>query len=193
MCELQYAVNGVLPSRASIDYCYVRPHHIAAVNSLLQNNFWPGIDSKLIGSSKFYLLLHLPCLWILVSECLSYPDFSIVALYKKLVIGCAFLVPDAINCAAYVSFMAVRPGWQRAGIASFMLYHLTQTCMGKDITLHVSASNPAICLYQKFGFKIEEVILDFYEKYLPKDSKQSKHAFFLRLKRWWWRWSNKHE
>lgn len=48
MCELQYAVNGVLPSRASIDYCYVRPHHIAAVNSLLQNNFWPGIDSKLI-------------------------------------------------------------------------------------------------------------------------------------------------
>lgn len=50
MCELQYAVNGVLPSRASIDYCYVRPHHIAAVNSLLQNNFWPGIDSKWIKS-----------------------------------------------------------------------------------------------------------------------------------------------
>lgn len=118
-----------------------------------------------------------------VSECLSYPDFSIVALYKKLVIGCAFLVPDVGHSAAYVSFMAVRPGWQRAGIASFMLYHLTQTCMGKDITLHVSASNPAICLYQKFGFKIEEVILDFYEKYLPKDSRQSRHAFFLRLKR----------
>lgn len=118
-----------------------------------------------------------------MSECLSYPDFSIVALYKKLVIGCAFLVPDASHSAAYVSFMAVRPGWQRAGIASFMLYHLTQTCMGKDITLHVSASNPAICLYQKFGFKIEEVILDFYEKYLSKDCRQSKHAFFLRLKR----------
>lgn len=118
-----------------------------------------------------------------MSECLSYPDFSIVALYKKLVVGCAFLVPDVSHNEAYVSFMAVRPGWQRAGIASFMLYHLTQTCMGRDITLHVSASNAAICLYQKFGFKIEEVILDFYDKYMPIESTQSRHAFFLRLKR----------
>ncbi|KAJ6634465.1 Cysteine-rich protein 2-binding protein [Pseudolycoriella hygida] len=162
MCEIQYAVHKRPPSRASIDFCYVRPHHIAAVNSLLQFHFWPGID---------------------MSECLSYPDFSVVALYKKLVVGCAFLVPDAQHCVAYVSFMAVRPGWQRAGIASFMLYHLAQTCMGKDITLHVSASNQAICFYQRFGFKVEEVLLDFYEKYLPKDSKQSRNALFLRLKR----------
>lgn len=118
-----------------------------------------------------------------MSECLSYPDFSIVALYKKLVIGCAFLVPDVNHNDAYISFMAVRHGWKRAGIASFMLYHLTQTCMGKDITLHVSATNPAICLYQKFGFKIEEVVLDFYDKYLPIDSMDSRHAFFLRMKR----------
>lgn len=79
--------------------------------------------------------------------------------------------------------MAVRPGWQRAGIASFMLYHLTQTCIGKDITLHVAADNPAICLYQKFGFKIQELILDFYDKYLPYDSMQSRHGFLLRLER----------
>lgn len=46
MCELQYAVNGTMPSRASIDYCYLRPQHIAAVNGLLQRMFWPGIDSK---------------------------------------------------------------------------------------------------------------------------------------------------
>lgn len=58
-----------------------------------------------------------------------------------------------------------------------------QTCMGKDITLHVSATNSAICLYQKFGFKIEEVVLDFYDKYLPPDSSYSQHAFFLRLTR----------
>lgn len=118
-----------------------------------------------------------------MSECLSYPDFSIVALYKKLVVGCAFLVPDVCHNEAYVSFMAVRPGWQRAGIASFMLYHLTQTCIGKDITLHVSATNPAICLYQKFGFKIEEKILDFYDKFMPIDSTDSRHAFFLRMER----------
>lgn len=61
-----------------------------------------------------------------MSECLSYPDFSVVALYKKLVIGCAFLVPNVCHNEAYISYMAVRPEWQRAGIASFMLYHLTQ-------------------------------------------------------------------
>lgn len=58
-----------------------------------------------------------------------------------------------------------------------------QTCMGKDVTLHVSASNPAMLLYQKFGFKTEEYILDFYDKYYPLDSKECKHAFFLRLRR----------
>lgn len=46
MCELQYEVNGEMPSRSSIDFCYVRPQHIAAVNALLQRMFWPGIDSE---------------------------------------------------------------------------------------------------------------------------------------------------
>lgn len=162
MCELKHAVNGSAPERSTIDFCYAKPQHIAAVNSLLQRTFWPGID---------------------VSESLSHPDFTIVALYKKLVIGCAFLVPDVCHNEAYISFLAVRPGWDRCGIASFMLYHLTQTSHGKDVTLHVSASNPAICLYQKFGFKTEELALDFYEKYLPPESPHSPHALFLRLTR----------
>ena len=55
--------------------------------------------------------------------------------------------------------------------------------MGKDITLHVSPSNRSMTLYQKFGFKTEELILDFYEKYIPSPNKGSKHAFFLRLQR----------
>lgn len=59
-----------------------------------------------------------------------------------------------------------------------------QTCMGKDVTLHVSASNPAMLLYQKFGFKTEEYVLDFYDKYYPLESTECKHAFFLRLRRW---------
>ncbi|XP_073825565.1 ada2a-containing complex component 2 isoform X2 [Musca autumnalis] len=160
MCELQYKVNHNYPSRAPIDFCYVRPNHIAAVNSLLQTEFWPGID---------------------MSECLSYPDYSVVALYKKLVVGCGFLVPDVGFNEAYISFMAVRPGWRRSGIGTFMLYHLIQTCMTKDITLHVSATNPAVVLYQKFGFKMEEVVLNFYDKYLPFESKDSRHALFLRL------------
>lgn len=55
--------------------------------------------------------------------------------------------------------------------------------MGKDVTLHVSASNAAMLLYQKFGFKAEEYILDFYDKYYPVDSAECRHAFFLRLRR----------
>ncbi|KAL5281880.1 CSRP2BP family protein [Megaselia abdita] len=160
MCELQLTVNNRPPTRASIDFCYVRPNHIMAVNTLLQSVFWPGID---------------------ISEALKYPDFSVVALYKKLVVGCAFLIPDVNYNEVYLSFMAVRPGWQRAGIATFMLYHLLQTNLTKDISLHVSASNTAVCLYQKFGFKIEEVILDFYEKYLPAANTQSRHAFLLKM------------
>lgn len=69
-------------------------------------------------------------------------------------------------------------------LLSFPLPLPRQTCMGKDVTLHVSASNPAMLLYQKFGFKTEEYILDFYDKYYPLDSKECKHAFFLRLRRW---------
>lgn len=54
--------------------------------------------------------------------------------------------------------------------------------MGKDITLHVSATNPAMVLYQNFGFKSEEFVKDFYDKYLPFDSKECSHAIFMRLR-----------
>lgn len=46
MLELQHHVNKEMPCRATIDFCYVRPYHIAAVNGLLQQIFWPGIDSE---------------------------------------------------------------------------------------------------------------------------------------------------
>lgn len=32
--------------RASIDYSYVRPQHVPAINSLCRQFFWPGIDCK---------------------------------------------------------------------------------------------------------------------------------------------------
>lgn len=148
--------------QAPIDYCYVRPQHIPSINTLCRQFFWPGID---------------------VSGCLQYPDFSCVALYRKLVIGFAFMVPDVKYNEAYISFIFTHPEWRGSGIACFMLYHLIQTCRGKDVTLHVSASNPAMLLYQKFGFKQEEFILDFYDKYFPAEAKDSRHAFFLRLRR----------
>lgn len=113
-----------------------------------------------------------------MAEALDYPDFSVVATYKRLVIGCAFMTPGA-----YISYLLVHPDWQGAGIATFMLYHLMQTCLGKDITLHVSATNPAMLLYQRFGFKPEEFMVGFYDKYMPEDSKECRNAFLLRQRR----------
>ena len=151
-----------LPVFGPIDYCYVQPHHVPGVNALCREFFWPGID---------------------LSECLQYPDFSCVVLYKRLIIGCAFMVPDVKCNEAYISFIVVHPDWRRAGIGSFMMYHLMQTCLGKDVTLHVSPNNPAMIMYQKFGFKPERFAVDFYDRYLTSERRESKHAFFLRLQR----------
>ena len=93
------------------------------------------------------------------------------------------MVPDVKYNEAYISFVLVHPEWRRGGIGTYMIYHLIQTCLGKDVTLHVSVTNPAILMYQKFGFKPEEFIRDFYNRYLPDDSPQCRHAFFLRLRR----------
>ncbi|GBL97620.1 Cysteine-rich protein 2-binding protein [Araneus ventricosus] len=152
----------VPPKQIPVDYCYVRPQHIRGINALCHEFFWPGID---------------------MSESLQYPDFSCVALYKKVIVGFAFMVPDVKYNEAYITFIFCHPEWRRCGIATIMLYHLVQTCMGRDVTLHVSASSSAVFLYQKFGFKVEEFIRDFYDKYLPPNSKECRHAVFLRLSR----------
>ncbi|PRD26051.1 UNVERIFIED_CONTAM: Cysteine-rich protein 2-binding protein [Trichonephila clavipes] len=154
--------NWISPRQSPIDYCYVRPQHIPAINALCHKFFWPGID---------------------MSECLEYPDFSCVVLYKKLIIGFAFMLPDVKYNEAYISFIFCHPEWRQSGIGSCMLYHLIQTCMGKDVTLHVSASNAALFLYEGIGFEVEELIYDFYDKYLPPDSKECRHALLLRFSR----------
>ncbi|KAJ3231140.1 Cysteine-rich protein 2-binding protein [Chytriomyces hyalinus] len=142
-----------------IDYVHLQASHLGQVNEMLSRQFWPGID---------------------VSEHLSLQDLSVVALYKRLVVGCGFIMPDG-----YISYIMVRPGWQRAGIARFMIYHLSQLVQayGKDVTLHVSANNPAMMLYQSFGFKAEQFVVNFYDKYLSADSQDCKNAFFLRMRR----------
>uniref|UniRef100_A0A0K2SZ14 CSRP2 binding protein [Gorilla gorilla] n=1 Tax=Lepeophtheirus salmonis TaxID=72036 RepID=A0A0K2SZ14_LEPSM len=99
-----------------IDYCYVQPHHIPAINSLVEKFFWPGID---------------------LSECLQYPDFSCVVLYRRIVIAFAFLVPDVSPTEAYISFIFTHPEWRRAGIGKFMLYHLIQVLMKNYTNLFI--------------------------------------------------------
>lgn len=150
------------PPKHPIDFCYVTHKHIPAMNQLARHFFWPGID---------------------LAEVLQYPDHTCVVLYCHLVIGFGVLVPDTGFNEAYLSFVLVHPDWRRAGIAKMILYHLIQSCQGKDVTLHVSATNPALILYQQFGFKVEEFLSNFYDKYLPEDSPDCRHAMYLRLSR----------
>lgn len=78
-----------------------------------------------------------------MSECLQYPDFSVVVLYKKVIIAFGFMVPDVKYNEAYISFLFVHPEWRRAGIATFMIYHLIQVIKKKKES-HVFAKAPAL-------------------------------------------------
>ncbi|RDX48152.1 hypothetical protein OH76DRAFT_678423 [Lentinus brumalis] len=147
---------------APITYCTLQPCHLDQVHDLLARVFWEGID---------------------VSDCLEHsPEkCTIVATYKQLVVGAAFLSSPQ---ETYITYLAVRSGWDNSQIAKSMLYHLITRNPHKDITLHVSINNPAMLLYNRFGFKAEEFIVGFYEDYLDPKSPQSKNAFRLRLRRW---------
>jgi ribosomal protein S18 acetylase RimI-like enzyme len=230
-----------VPCRYPIDYCYLHSRHVPQINALLTQFFWPGIDGMITCDSQYthtYMKGAHTKNSSLVKEYLSYPDYTVVALYKRKVIGCALMTPGKsthnynsgivvfvlTSCMcdlatdAYLTYILVHPEWEGCGIASFMLYHiiqvwhvqtscvdvrsrlvreqllwgccllitlfmLWQTITDKDITLHVSVTNPALIMYQKFGFKPEAFIIDFYKKYYPDDSKECLNAFFLRLRR----------
>lgn len=143
-----------------INYMYIQKQHIQAINVLAELYFWPGID---------------------VSSALWYPEFSCVALYKKLVVGFGIMTPGLYLNEGYINFLFVRPHWRNSGIASFILYHLTQTCVSWNITLHASLSNDALLLYNKFTFKVHQMIRDFYEKRLSLHGNESGHAFYMQL------------
>jgi len=146
---------------APIGYVSLQPAHLAQVHDLLAHVFWEGID---------------------VSDALHYsPErCTVVATYKHLVVGVALL---SSPIETYITYLAVRPGWENAQIATSMLYHLITLNPNRDITLHVSINNPAMLLYNRFGFKAEEFIVGFYEEYLDSQSRASKNAFRLRLRR----------
>lgn len=140
-----------------IDFCYMRTVHLNQVNRLLSEYFWPGINVK---------------------ESLQYPEYSVVVLYRELVIGCGLMNPEG-----YIMYLLVHREWRNSSIAKFMVYHLIQVIPQKDLTLHVSVTNNAVLLYQQFGFKAEKFLVNFYSKYLPPDSTLCKHAFLMRHRR----------
>ena len=160
------SLNNTLPAVLLLKYTNLRREFVGQLNDLLSDSFWPGID---------------------VSEALEYPDNTVIALVGLSVIGCAIFNPDG-----YLSYLYVRPDFQGHNISSKMLSLLIPLLSPrKDLTLHVSVSNtPAMLLYQKIGFKPEEFIVNFYDKYIPNDDINdnnskigNKNAFFMRLRR----------
>ncbi|GAB1518443.1 hypothetical protein RhiTH_001502 [Rhizoctonia solani] len=83
-------------SWAPITYTPIYAWHLSQVHDLLERAFWLGIDVS--DSVKWD-----------AEQC------SVVALYKKLVVGCAFL-SETID--PYVTYIAVRAGWEQSGIAT---------------------------------------------------------------------------
>jgi len=169
--EIINKANHVKFDRHSIDYVHLRPEHVFQINSQLEQHFWSGID---------------------ISECLQYLDYTLVALYRKLIVGFAFLVPNAAHNESYLSFIFVHPDWRNSdknclntniSIAQYMLYYLIRVNEEFDVTLHVSVNSPAVIFYQKFGFKIEEYIKNFYDKYYSDTQNFNKDAFLMRLSR----------
>ncbi|KAF8166566.1 hypothetical protein K438DRAFT_1921453 [Mycena galopus ATCC 62051] len=143
-----------------ITYSALEPWHLDQVHDLLGRAFWSGID---------------------VSDSLDYsPErCTIVAAYNRLVVGVAIISSPR---ETYITYLAVRAGWDNAQIATTMLYHLITLNPHQDITLHVSANNSAMLLYNRFGFKAEEFVAGFYDAYLDPQSRVSKNAFRLRLR-----------
>lgn len=167
--ELKGKVSECLPhfpkkirKKHPINYMYITTEHIPAINALAEAYFWPGID---------------------VSIALGYPEFSCVALYKKLVVGFGMMAPGSHLNEAYISFFFVRPFWRNCGIGTFILYHLISTCISWDITLHATLSNDAILLYNKFTFKVHKMVRNFYDGRLPINTAQPGHAFFMQLEK----------
>ncbi|KAJ7132360.1 hypothetical protein C8R44DRAFT_902597 [Mycena epipterygia] len=161
-----------------ITYTSLQPWHLDQVHDLLGRAFWSGID---------------------VSDSLEYsPErCTIIATYSRLVVGVAIISSPR---ETYITYLAVRAGWDNAQIATWvvfksfyqylgfempsrtMLYHLITLNPHQDITLHVSANNSAMLLYNRFGFKAEEFVAGFYDAYLDPQSRASKNAFRLRLR-----------
>lgn len=161
--EKHSSIDGITISYSPhpVTFCYFREHHLSSVNAFVSYFFWP----------------------VNLKEYLQYPDFTVIIQYGKLVIGCGFMTPDVKVSEAYIPFLLVHPDFRGCGLGKVMLYHLIQSCQGKDVTLHVSIDNPAMLLYQQFGFKAEEFCIDFYDKYYPPSYPLSKNAFLMRLRK----------
>jgi len=116
-----------------VTFSSMEPNHVKQINSLLQRCFWPNID---------------------VSIYLKQPKYTIVALYKKLVVGFGVISPNK----GYIHYLVTQPPWRHCGIATHMIQYLIkqfkQHAANKAIvTIHVpDKDSTTIAMMQKLGF-----------------------------------------
>jgi len=100
---------------APIIYTTLDASQLPQAHSLLQCTFWDGIDSKTPAH-----LVPPSTLTHAVSDSLDYwPEQStVLAMYKKLVVGIALIASPR---ETYITYLAVKPGWDKAQIARYFL------------------------------------------------------------------------
>ena len=143
---------------APIIYTSLQASQLPQIHDLLERVFWTGIDGELLTLNVNFVFTE-RCYRTSVTDSLDYwPERStVIATYKKLVVGVAILSSPR---ETYITYLAVRAGWDKAQIARLapficaafeltladrtVLYHLIALNPGKDITLHVSVNSSAM-------------------------------------------------
>ncbi|KAG6820420.1 hypothetical protein H0H93_000666 [Arthromyces matolae] len=107
--EREQSIETVAP----IVYTSLKEAHVTEVNELLERSFWKGINSRRSPQSPMQSLSN-----FLVRDSLDYwPErCTVVALYKRLVVGVAILSSPR---ETYITYLAVRAGWDNARIARY--------------------------------------------------------------------------
>ena len=85
----------------------------------------PSITTYLLGGHQWYVTRQCPFTWVIPKQALlevvrdsleySPEKCTIVATYKRLVVGVALLSSPQ---ETYITYLAVRPGWDNAQIAT---------------------------------------------------------------------------
>ena len=100
---------------APITYVTLTAEHLPQVHDILHRSFWSGIDGSCLLLNDGKLADDIPL--ALVGDSLQHvPEkATIVAMYKRLVVGCAILSSPV---ETYITYLAVRAGWENAQIAT---------------------------------------------------------------------------
>lgn len=102
-------------------------------------------------------------------KCFDHKESSIVQ-YDGEDIG-LFVVKERDD-GLYLADVVLKKTYQNMGVGSYLIQQMltTESRQGRDIRLRVLKGNPAINLYRKFGFKIDQELDNAYQMILSEDS-----------------------